>query len=323
MRAPDFWYEESSRGRVVAALLSPLGALYDCAGRLKQSFARPFDPGIPVICVGNLTAGGTGKTPLTIMLAKHFAARGRRPFVLTRGYGGALKGPLLVELGTHTAEDVGDEALLIARTVPTIVARDRRAGARFATERHADVLLMDDGFQNFTLKKSLSILVVDGTAGFGNGRVLPAGPLREGIARGLKRAGAIVFMGTASQRTSAAVRAFAHPKFNAVLVPDGSALPPGPLFAFAGIGRPQKFFASLAALGHQPIAALGFPDHHPYTEAEIGTLRADAAKAGAHLVTTEKDLVRLKPNLAQGIAALPVSTAIIEAAAFSELLAGI
>ncbi len=110
----------------------PLGALYDCAGRLKQSFARPFDPGIPVICVGNLTAGGTGKTPLTIMLAKHFAARGRRPFVLTRGYGGALKGPLLVELGTHTAEDVGDEALLIARIVPTIVARDRRAGARFA-----------------------------------------------------------------------------------------------------------------------------------------------------------------------------------------------
>src|SRR5437016_3593850 len=171
MRAPDFW----GKPNALARLLSPLGALYGLSVALKARYSRPFDPGFPVICVGNLTAGGSGKTPIAIVLAGMLRTRGHRPYFLTRGYGGSERGPVLASRG-HSAQEMGDEALLLARAAPTIVAHDRAAGARLAKEKGATVLVMDDGHQNFRLRKSLSLVVVDAETGFGNGFQIPAGP---------------------------------------------------------------------------------------------------------------------------------------------------
>lgn len=318
LRAPDFWYgKPTPLGRLASAALTPLGALYDFVGRIKAAFAQPYDPGIPVLCVGNLTAGGTGKTPLAMAIARRLVAQ--RPYLLTRGYGGKLKGPVLVT-ADHTAIEVGDEALLLRGAAPTIVARNRRTGALAARNQGAGLLIMDDGFQNFALKKSLSILVVDGARGFGNGRVIPAGPLREGIERGLARAAATVVMGEASEATVAALREFKGAIFHGELTPDTAHLPPGPLVAFAGIGQPEKFFASLRALKREVIDARAFPDHYVFASAEIEELRRRAASAGARLVTTEKDLARLPPMLAAGIAALPVKAVIEEDEHFARFL---
>ncbi|MDX1542157.1 MAG: tetraacyldisaccharide 4'-kinase, partial [Geminicoccaceae bacterium] len=169
-------------------MLDPFGRLYGVAGRLRRRFVRPWRAPVPVLCIGNLTVGGTGKTPLTMTLARRVAARGRRPHILSRGYGGRAKGPLRVDPGTHEALAVGDEPLLLADVAPTWVARDRRLSARAAIAAGADVLIMDDGFQNPALHQDLSLVVVDGTIGFGNHRLLPAGPLREPVAEGLGRA---------------------------------------------------------------------------------------------------------------------------------------
>src|SRR5689334_9487873 len=190
MRAPEFWRQRGA----LARLLAPLGTLYGLSVAIKARLATPFDPGLPVICVGNLTAGGSGKTPIAIALAEMLRARGHRPYFLTRGYGGTERGPALASRG-HSAQVMGDEALLLARAAPTIVARDRAAGARLAKEKGASVLVMDDGHQNFSLRKSLSLVVVDAETGFGNGFQIPAGPLREPVAQGLARADAVILMG--------------------------------------------------------------------------------------------------------------------------------
>src|SRR5579863_3994588 len=189
MRAPDFWRNRGAG----ALLLAPLGALYGASVAFKARHARPFDPEIPVICVGNLTAGGSGKTPIAIALADMLRAQGHTPYFLTRGYGGSTKGPALASRG-HTARVMGDEALLLARTAPTIVARDRAAGARMAKDKGATVIVMDDGHQNFSLRKTLSLVVVDGESGFGNALQIPAGPLREPVTQGLARADAVIVM---------------------------------------------------------------------------------------------------------------------------------
>src|SRR5471032_2077806 len=191
MRAPDFW----QRRGAAAALLAPLGWLYGATVASKARSSKGFDPGLPVICVGNLTAGGSGKTPIAIAIAEMLRAKGHRPYFLTRGYGGSTSGPALATRG-HSAQVMGDEALLLARTAPTIVARDRAAGARLAAEKGASVLVMDDGHQNFTLRKTLSLVVVDAETGFGNGFPIPAGPLRESVAQGLARADAVVLVGS-------------------------------------------------------------------------------------------------------------------------------
>src|SRR6185437_14277645 len=191
MRAPDFW----RRRNWAAILLAPAGALYGLSVALKAHFARPFDVGLPVICVGNLTAGGSGKTPVAIAIAERLRARGHKPFFLTRGYGGSERGPAMA-VRAHSAAQMGDEALLLARAAPTVVARDRAAGARLAREKGATVIVMDDGHQNFSLRKSLSLVVVDAETGFGNGFQIPAGPLREPVAQGLSRADAVVLMGS-------------------------------------------------------------------------------------------------------------------------------
>lgn len=320
MRAPEFWAEDGA----LAALLAPLGAGYDLAGRLRRSFAHPVSVGIPVVCVGNLVAGGAGKTPVVLALVEAFAGRGRAVHCLTRGYGGRSPGPRRVDPAHDSATAVGDEALLLARAAPCWVARNRIAGARAAAEAGAQVVVMDDGFQNPTLAKDLSLIVVDGAYGFGNRRVMPAGPLRESAARGLARADAVVLLG--SDECNLAPRLGARlPLITARLEPrPGSERLAGrKVLAFAGIGRPQKFFETLAGLGAEVVGTRAFADHHPYHEAEIRELLARAESLGALPVTTEKDAARLAPEARQGIETLAVAVVWDDPAALGALLAGV
>ncbi|HKO07328.1 MAG TPA: tetraacyldisaccharide 4'-kinase, partial [Alphaproteobacteria bacterium] len=247
MRAPEFWHHRESS---VAAWLSPLGELYDAAGRLRSLLAHPVRLERPVICVGNLTAGGAGKTPVALALAAWLQARGLKPHFLTRGYGGSSPGPLSVDPAKHGFRQVGDEALLLAAQAPTWVARDRPAAARCALANGAELIIMDDGLQNPSLAKDLSLLVVDGGYGFGNGRVMPAGPLRETLERALARVQAVVLIGSDEYRLSGLLEARV-PLLKAQLVAWESerVLAGKRILAFAGIGRPAKFFATLEALG--------------------------------------------------------------------------
>jgi tetraacyldisaccharide 4'-kinase len=309
MRAPDFWQKRN----VWAQLLAPVGALYGVSVARKARKAKPFDPGIPVICVGNLTAGGSGKTPIALAIADMLRAKGHKPYFLTRGYGGATRGPALATRG-HSAQQMGDEALLLARAAPTIVARDRAAGAALAKEKGATILVMDDGHQNFSVRKNLSLVVVDAQTGFGNGFQIPAGPLREPVAQGLARADAVVLIGEGLPDLAG----FRGAVLRAHLVADGSAFADKQVFAFAGIGRPEKFTASLEASGAHVIGSCFFADHHPYSEDEIQELKAVAGEA--LLVTTEKDFVRLSLPGREGIKVLKVSARFDDAAAMERLL---
>jgi tetraacyldisaccharide 4'-kinase len=291
MRRPEFW---SGHG-LAAHLLAPLGRLYGRSVAFKARHARPYRSRAKVVCVGNLTAGGSGKTPVAIALAKILAAKGKKVFFLTRGYGGKEKGPALVK-PFHTARQMGDEALLLARTAPTIVARDRAAGAAFAETLGAEIVVMDDGHQNFALAKDLSLVVMDG-AGFGNGLMIPAGPLREPLAQGLARADAVVVMGESPD-----LGAFRGPVLRARLKPEADDLRGQTFFAFAGIGRPAKFVESLRVSGIRVTGSRFFPDHYPYRPEDIAALKRRGA-----LITTEKDYVRLGEEEREGIAILPVA----------------
>jgi tetraacyldisaccharide 4'-kinase len=282
MRAPDFW----QRRGPLARLLAPVGALYGASVAFKARFASPYHPGIPVICVGNLTAGGSGKTPVAIAIAEALRARGRKPLFLTRGYGGSERGPALASRA-HSAAAMGDEALLLSRHGQTVVSRVRAAGARLAREKGADVIVMDDGHQNFSLAKTLSLVVVDAQTGFGNGFQIPAGPLREPVRQGLQRADAVILVGDGDPD----LRDYKGPVLRARIVVDGAPFAGKPVFAFAGIGRPEKFFAALEQSDSKLTAACAFPDHHVYTDDEI--LELKAAAGDAQLVTTEKDFVRM------------------------------
>jgi tetraacyldisaccharide 4'-kinase len=304
MRAPDFWHRDDSAARLATAVLAPLGTLYGATVRWKAAHAKPYRARVPVVCVGNISAGGTGKTPIAIAIADAIIVHGKNPFFLTRGYGGKLAGPVVVSK-THTAEDVGDEPLLLARKAPTVVARDRREGAILAIERGADVIVMDDGHQNFTLHKDLSLVVVDGEHGFGNGHVLPAGPLREPALQGLARADAVIVTGDGNP----VLPAFDKPVLRAHVAPAATAEWKGTkVIAFAGIGRPEKLFRSLASLGAELVETIAFADHHPYTSRELSELKTRAGDI--RLVTTEKDYVRIGQADRDGIAFLPVAAAI-------------
>lgn len=291
MRAPEFWRHS---GGAMPALLSPLGLLYGTAARLREAAATPWRAPVPIVCVGNLTVGGAGKTPTALALGAILRSWKLRVMFLTRGYGGRLRGPVEVDPARHGARDVGDEPLLLAARAPTWVARDRKDGARAAIADGADVVIMDDGLQNPALRKDLRLVVVDGGAGFGNERVLPAGPLREPLARGLARASAFVLIGD-DERGLAPRLARHAPVLRVRLVPDARAraLAGVAVHAFAGIARPEKFFATLAALGARVAGTHAFADHHPYSEAELALLADAAARAGAILVTTAKDFVRV------------------------------
>jgi tetraacyldisaccharide 4'-kinase len=317
MRAPEFWRDHDHMARLVMTLLSPVSWAYATSVAWKAAHAKPYRSSVKVICVGNLTAGGSGKTPVAIAIANLLRERGMTPFVLTRGYGGRERGPLLVDAEQQGAAAVGDEALMMARVNPVIVSRDRAAGARLAEQHGADVIVMDDGHQNFSLAKVLSLVVVDAATGVGNGRVLPAGPLREPVAPGLARADALMLVGDGPFEAAN----FTGPILHARLVPeDTMGLPGQPVVAFAGIGRPEKFFATLRGLGANLVEARGFPDHHAYTASEIARLKACARANNARLVTTEKDFARLNPAERDGMSCLPVRAVFDDLAALSTLL---
>lgn len=309
MRAPEFWWAE--RPGVAAALLSPAAAVWGAVTRSRMAGAAPAKVDIPVICVGNVVAGGAGKTPIAVDIAARLQVRGLAVHFLTRGYGGRAAGPLRVDPATHTFADVGDEALLLAARAPTWVARDRVRGARAAAKAGAQVVVMDDGFQNPSLAKDLSLVVIDGRRGFGNGRLIPAGPLRESIADALARAGGAVVMGDDARgvvsRIAAEAPGLSVLAARAVPGSEAADLAGGKVAAFAGIGDPAKFFDTLRGLGCDLVEAASFADHHPYSEAEIAGLRARAEAAGAHLVTTAKDAVRLPPGAANGVRVLTIA----------------
>jgi tetraacyldisaccharide 4'-kinase len=318
VHAPSFWWDEPG---TAATVLAPVGAVYGAVAaiRLRQTGERA---GVPVICIGNPTLGGSGKTPTALALARLLIEHGERPFLLSRGYGGRLAGPVRVDTQHHRADDVGDEPLLLARGAPTIIARDRVAGARAARKAGASLIVLDDGFQNPSLTKDLSILVIDGRRGVGNGRVFPAGPLRAALAAQLERAQAALLIGEAPAGAAAAMEAQARglTLFRGRLVPDAAsaaALTGSRVLAFAGIGDPEKFFATLRDAGIDIAVARGFPDHHRFTAQEASALVAEAERAGLTLVTTEKDLVRLTHKralaaLAARSRALPVALQIEE-----------
>jgi len=316
MRAPEFWHADGWLPR----LLSPLSAVYAWGGARRLAGAETFQARMPVICVGNIVAGGAGKTPVVASLVDRLKQRGRHPHVLTRGYGGTEAGPRAVDPTRHDAARVGDEALLLAAHAPTWVAHWRPDGAVAAAEMGADVLVMDDGFQNGSLLKDLSLVVVDGGYGFGNGRVIPAGPCREPIAAGLARADAVVMVG--DDRTGACSRLGDVPLLRAKLVPgpEAALLQGRRLVAFAGIGRPDKFFDTLDACGGDIVAAHSFPDHHPYSRADVAELAGAAAAADALLVTTAKDAVRVPEDLRPALTVLTVRLVWYDTGALDRLL---
>lgn len=304
LKTPAFW---AQRGPLSTALL-PVSALYGAGAALRRAWAAPQAAGVPVICVGNLVAGGAGKTPVALLLAEMLGAGA---WFLSRGYGGVLSGPVRVELSRHSAADVGDEPLLLAACAPTVVARDRLEGARFAVRQGAELLIMDDGFQNPRLRKDLSLLVVDGEYGFGNGRLLPAGPLREPVAPGLARADGVIVIGGECMLPGA---------LRARLVPEqAEGLRGKRVLGFAGIGRPEKFHRTLEALGCALAGFVPFADHHAYSEADMQRLHRTAPEA--QLVTTAKDAVRLPPAWRERVAVVRVRLELERPEALRALLA--
>jgi tetraacyldisaccharide 4'-kinase len=295
MHEPAFWYRPSSW---ISRLLMPLGALYGLvAGQRLQR--QGFDAGIPVLCVGNYHVGGAGKTPMVLALTKMLRDVGETPVVLSRGYGGRLRGPIKVDPERHAAADVGDEPLMLARTVPVVVARDRIGGVALARSQGASVILMDDGFQNPAIAKDASLIVIDSDRGLGNGRVFPAGPLRAPLPPQLERTDALIVVGdgTAAKTVAAAIAARGKPVLSAHLRADDASLAPlrgKRVLAFAGIGDPIRFFRTLRANGIEVIRERAFADHHPFSKSEIETLITEAKRDALTLVTTEKDLARLR-----------------------------
>ena len=322
MREPAFWWRE---GSLASALLAPVATVYGAIATWR--LARPGRrPGIPVVCIGNLTVGGAGKTPTALTVARMLAKAGERPAFLSRGYGGALAGPLVVDPARHRASEVGDEPLLLARTAPTIVARDRVKGAGIAAS--ASVIVMDDGFHNPSLVKDFSVLVVDARRGIGNGRVIPAGPLRAPVDAQLSRAHALVVVGRSVGDCAIAEMARERdiPVLRASLRADTAfvaGLAGRRVLAFAGIADPPKFFATLAEAGVAVAATRSFADHHRYTGREAAALCEEAERDGLALVTTEKDLARLSGEeqpLSARARALPVTLVFEDAAGFESLL---
>ncbi len=311
MKAPRFWYKQNPG--LTALALAPASLLYGaivfCKPRQEKKLSKP------VICVGNVTVGGTGKTPVVTAIAGLLKDSGRNPHILLRGYGGTEKGPLTVAPSSHTPAEVGDEALLHARMTPTWVSIDRPAGAGAAIKQGADIVLMDDGFQNFSLHKDISFIVIDGETGIGNGMLLPAGPLREPLGEALKRAHAVILLG--EDRTGIAAK-IEKPLFRGHIEGNLTPFKGEKLYAFAGIGRPEKFRDTLIKGGIELAGFESFPDHHAYSVSDLEKITENAQ--GFSIVTTEKDHVRLPKEYQEKIRAVPVSVAWKDEKTLSEFL---
>ena len=322
MRAPAFWWWQAPT--LTAHLLSPLGAIYGAL--TARRMGRPgADCGPPVICIGNFVAGGAGKTPTAIAVAQALLAQGRKPILLSGGYGTSATRPRLVDRARDTALDVGDEPLLLAAIAPCIVAAEKLAGARACVAAGADVIVMDDGLQNPALTKALRIAVVDGAVGVGNGLCVPAGPLRAPLPAQWPHVDALVVIGAGEpgEAVARAAQNLGKPVMRGHLAPDpgmAMGLAGREVIAFAGIGRPEKFFDTLRALGADIIETEAFPDHHAFTPREIAGLQARAKRRGAALVTTEKDAARRGPA-AEQMLILPVRLALDNEPTLSGLLA--
>ena len=301
MRAPAFW---SRPPGLAARALSPLGALYAAATARRLSRGPRHRIGVPVVCIGNVTAGGTGKTPTVAEIGRRLSGMGAAAHVVSRGHGGRAEGPLRVDPRTHGAEAVGDEPLLLAASLPVWVSRDRASGARAAAGAGAEVILLDDGMQDPGLHHDLTVMVVDAEAGFGNGLCIPAGALREPPGRGLARADAVLAIGPKAARDALGIDG----AVGARLAPLRTGLDwrGARVLAFAGIGRPDKFFATLSALGAEVVRAVPLGDHQPLTPALMTRLRGEALARGLLLVCTEKDAVRLPPSFRTEVSVLPV-----------------
>lgn len=294
---PSFWYPPFTRQeRIQSTLLLPLSWIYYGAHYLHQALGKGWKAPVPVICVGNLTVGGTGKTPTALALCALLKENGlaANPYFISRGYGGRLNGPVRVRPARHNAADVGDEPLLLAEAAPTVVARDRKNGIAFAAAEGADLIIMDDGLQNPAVEKTLRLVVIDATCGFGNGRMLPAGPMRTRLRDGLQMADAFILIGDDTADIAKSLPAdkplikarFAIPK-------DWKPADDKRYVGFCGIGRPDKMRESAESYGLELVGWHAFPDHHPYGEEELATLAKDAADKNARLLTTAKDAVRL------------------------------
>ena len=299
MRAPGFWWHPPGP---LAFLLAPLGWIYG-AITSRRMRARGAHAGVPVICIGNFVVGGAGKTPTTLAVAAMLQAQGETPFVLSRGYGGSLAGPVEVDPARHRADEVGDEPLLIARRVRTVISRDRPAGAAHARSSGASVIVMDDGLQNPSLHKDVRIAVVDGGSGIGNGFCFPAGPLRAPLATQIQGVDAVLLIGTgaAGEAVAQAARQGGVKVLRAQLAvePDiAGRLAGARVLAVSGIGRPEKFAATLREAGAEIVAERRFGDHHRYSPSEVARLLEEAQRMGAVIATTEKDMTKLGPAVA-------------------------
>ena len=304
MRTPEFW----QRDGLAARALGPAARVYRAVAALKRASTGTRSPGLPVVCVGNLVAGGAGKTPVALALGERLAARGHAVHFLSRGYGGREKGPHRVDPERHGARDVGDEPLLLARIAPTWVSANRRLAAAAAADAGATMAIMDDGHQNASIEKAFSIVVIDGIYGFGNGRLLPAGPLREPVEAGLARADAAIVIGPDEAGIAGALRdGLLLMRGSVVPSPESAAIAGKRVVAFAGIARPEKFFRTLATLGCQVEHAKSFPDHHPFSESEIADLIERAKASEAIPVTTAKDAVRLPLAFREAVAVLDIT----------------
>lgn len=338
MKAPAFWSAPADDFSLPRMVLTPPAALYQFAGQLRHSFSQPDHVGRPVICVGNISLGGTGKTPICMMLAALLSAQGEQPAVISRGYGGSQKSPLQVDPARHTAELTGDEPLMMAAQLPVFIARNRPLAARLAVQNKAGVLLMDDGLQNPSLARCLNLVVVDRKVGFGNGAVFPAGPLREPVMQALLRADVLILMGDALHNKKNEHETNQNEKneredilaliemaetcgidiFQAQLKP--RQIEPQQMIAFCGIGRPEKFYDLLEQSGYTLHSRHSFADHHHYTAREARDLLALAARENLPLITTQKDMARLtRPNQMSTPSALSATSELAQQAQVFEV----
>ena len=324
MKQPGFWSNPPTRPGILARLLRPLSALY-AAGTARRLQQTAYKATIPVICIGNINIGGTGKTPTAIALLLRLQEQGHQPHIVSRGYGGRLEGPVLVKEREHSAADVGDEPLLLAAFAPTWVSRDRAKGVQSAERNGATVILLDDGFQNPSVSKDVSIVVVDAANGFGNGQVIPAGPVREPVKTGLSRADLVLTIGNETAQMQFEQLwgpRISPPRARGELKPlqTGMDWAGQNFLAFAGIGNPAKFFATLHDLGADIRRAEALDDHQHLSPALLTRLEAEARSLGAQLVTTEKDAARLPISFRQKVITLPVRLSVEDGEAVAKAI---